>query len=122
MELKRDEIIKALECCTYGGDFNKSQVEVCSPCPYFTEGNCTDVLKENALFLINELIEGIKSRDDTISRFVETMPLVKADTLRELQIRLTREVGTYLSISIIKVEDMFKLIDQIVEEMIGEAK
>ena len=45
---------------------------------------------------------------------------VKVDTLRELQIRLTREVGTYLSISIMKVSDMFKLIDQIAEEIIGE--
>ena len=45
-----------------------------------------------------------------------------ADTLSELKIRLTREVGTYLSISIMKVSDMFKLIDQIADEIIGETK
>ena len=44
----------------------------------------------------------------------------KVNTLRELQIRLTREVGTYLSISIMKVEDMFKLIDQIAEEILNK--
>lgn len=60
MELNKEQIIKALECCTYGGDVTKSQVEVCSPCPYFNEGNCTDILKENALSLIKELTEESK--------------------------------------------------------------
>ncbi len=54
--LNAEQIIKALECCRYDGDVTKSQVEVCLPCPYFNEGNCTDVLKENALALIKELI------------------------------------------------------------------
>lgn len=51
MELNREQVIEALECCAYGGDFT----EVCSTCPYFHEGNCTDILKENALSLIKEL-------------------------------------------------------------------
>ena len=54
--------------CAYGGDFNKSQVEVCSPCPYFHEGNCTDILKENALSLIKELTkdnERLRAERDT---------------------------------------------------------
>jgi hypothetical protein len=55
--LDREQIIKALECCTYGGDATKTQVEVCLPCPYFNEGNCTDILKENALSLIKQLTE-----------------------------------------------------------------
>ncbi len=42
----------------------------------------------------------------------------KVDTLSELKICLTREVGTYLSISTMKVSDMFKLIDQIAKEML----
>lgn len=45
-----------------------------------------------------------------------------ADTLRELEIRLTREVGTYLSYSIINVADMFKLINKIAEEILEETK
>lgn len=53
--LNAEQIIKAWECCAYGGDVTKSQVEVCLPCPYFNEGNCTDVLKENALALIKQL-------------------------------------------------------------------
>ena len=44
-----EEIIKALECCVNG----KSIVEVCSRCPFFLDGNCTDLLKQNALALIN---------------------------------------------------------------------
>ena len=47
-----DEIIKALECCL-SGNVNKSAVEICSPCPFFHDGNCTDLLKQNALALIN---------------------------------------------------------------------
>lgn len=65
--MERDQIIKALECCTYGGDKTKSQVEVCSPCPYFYEGNCTQLLKEHALALIKELVkENERIKADTI--------------------------------------------------------
>lgn len=49
-----NDIIRALECCV-SGDCTKSQVEVCKPCPYFHDGNCTDLLKSNALDLINRL-------------------------------------------------------------------
>ena len=52
MKYTDDEVIKALECCL-NGNVNKSQVEVCSPCPFFHDGNCTDFLKQNALALIN---------------------------------------------------------------------
>ena len=138
MELNREQIIKALECCAYGGDATKTQVEVCLPCPYFNEGNCTDILKENALSLIKELTEEnerlrgcVKSKEEVEAIMRATYePLVKeilkeqidkaiADTLSELKNRLTREIGTYLGISIIRVEDMFNLIDKIAKEMIG---
>ena len=46
-----DDVCKALVCCL-NGDVNKSQVEVCTPCPFFHEGNCTDLLKQNALDVI----------------------------------------------------------------------
>lgn len=46
-----DDVCKALVCCL-NGDVNKSQVEVCTPCPFFYEGNCTDLLKQNALDVI----------------------------------------------------------------------
>ena len=50
--MRDNDIIKALECCV-SGDYTTSQVEVCKPCPYFHDGNCTDLLKRNALDLIN---------------------------------------------------------------------
>lgn len=86
--MERDDIIKALECCTYGGDFNKSQVEVCSPCPYFHEGNCTDVLKENALSLINELTEENERVKLEYAGFEagakHAVSFVKSDTVRKM--------------------------------------
>ena len=42
-----------------------------------------------------------------------------ADTLSELKIRLTIEIGTYCNDDTMKVADMFKLIAQIAEEIIG---
>lgn len=48
-----EEVIKALECCSQSGDLTKSQNKVCSPCPYADRGDCTGLLKANALALIN---------------------------------------------------------------------
>ena len=45
-----------------------------------------------------------------------------ADTLSELKIRLTIEIGTYCNDDTMKVADMFKLINQITEDIIGETK
>lgn len=65
-----------------------------------------NLIKENT-YLSNHLLDEVEQAKD----------LAIVDTLSELKIRLTREVGTYLSISIMKVSDMFKLIDQIAKEM-----
>ena len=66
-----------------------------------------NLIKANTYFS-NHLLDEVEQAKD----------IAIADTLSELKIRLTREVGTYLSISIMKVSDMFKLIDQIAKEMI----
>ncbi len=57
MELKRDEIIKALECCKSFRDFY-----MCDICPYCRleladDENCTNRLSQDALALIKELTE-----------------------------------------------------------------
>ena len=108
MELNREEIIKALECChTQGKD--------CLSCPYENDHSNCVYLDKNALSLINELIEGIKARDDTISRFVETMPLVKADTVRKMQTEIEARCikgGIYPAF-------VRSTINKIAEEMIG---
>ena len=49
MELKRDEIVKALECCSK---------DKCIECHYHKQENeCVDLLARQALTLINELTE-----------------------------------------------------------------
>ena len=57
--MNENDVITALECCL-NGDRAKSQVEICLPCPYFHEGNCTDLLKRNALDLIRRQQAEIK--------------------------------------------------------------
>ena len=53
MPLKREQIIKALECCTEGD---------CYPCSYGNIGaGCRDKMCEDALRLINELTEENKA-------------------------------------------------------------
>lgn len=57
--MTENEIIKALECCIFHGE-----IDVCEACPLLTNIECCDVLKENALDLINSQkaeIEKLKS-------------------------------------------------------------
>lgn len=49
MKLNKEQIIKSLECCRYGGR--------CSECACFDTPNCQAIVNENAILLINELIE-----------------------------------------------------------------
>lgn len=60
-----DDVCKALECCL-NGDVNKSQVEVCTPCPFFHEGNCTYLLKQTALDVIRHQRATIEFLQKTI--------------------------------------------------------
>ncbi len=63
--MNNNDIITALECCL-NGNRTQSQVKLCSPCPFFHEGNCTDLLKRNALDLIKRQraeIEKLKVRE-----------------------------------------------------------
>lgn len=57
MELNREQIIKALECCKSFRDFY-----MCDICPYYRleladDENCTNRLSQDALALIKELTE-----------------------------------------------------------------
>ena len=51
MELNREQIIKALECCTVGIGTE------CEKCPYMRTAYCNDVLKKDILCYIKELTE-----------------------------------------------------------------
>lgn len=50
-----EQIIKALECCRYGGR--------CAECPCFEMPNCQAMVNENAIALINSQEQRIKELD-----------------------------------------------------------
>ena len=119
MELKRDEIIKALECC------NKDD---CDNCPN-TFGNCYSNLAGYALSLIKELTEEnerLKAscsylkpiRAFTEEEMEQTIKesLVRADTVREMQEKVYEVAHDVNGIDAYWITSM---IDQIAEEMIG---
>lgn len=64
------EVKKALEYCLQSGDFTKTQDEICSPCPYSNCGDCTGLLKANALDLINRL-GGMNEKNENIIRVAD---------------------------------------------------
>lgn len=78
-----DEIIKALECCLNGNVY-KSAVEICSPCPFFHDGNCTDLLKQNALALINRQKAEIESLQTVHADMTESLRLA-AEANKDMQ-------------------------------------
>ena len=70
--------------------------------------------------VIKELTEGIKARDDTISRFIETMPLVKADTVKKMRELLTTffDIDDMLKYNEVDADYINEQINRIAEEMI----
>ena len=71
MKLKRDEIIKALECCT-------SEVTIefnCSECPYIRKG-CNIAVMRDALALIKELTEKNEKWQTVALKQEDTMQMI----------------------------------------------
>ena len=144
MELNRDQIIKALECCLIQG-------AECRKCPMVhTHALCYREIKRNALALIKELTEEnerLKAenelvqvshdslrelyRTDTdallnvLSNFREETADIITDTVRKMQKRLHEktfidtlgETGNY---KMIRKSVMLVDIDQIAKEMLEE--
>ena len=141
MELNREQIIKALECCISGDD--------CTMCPLCEVQSCPCVLNEDSLALIKELTQANeqlsesydhleKTKDEVLSeraRLVwenerlmkERIALgdivsiardqAKADTVRKMQDMVTMHFGTYTQNDTVKILDVFKMLDQIAKEM-----
>ena len=84
MELKRDDIIKALECCP--------EQEYCGDCPYDIECMGMEFLILDALSLIKELTEENERVKLEYAGFEagakHAVSFVKADTVRKMQERL----------------------------------
>ena len=103
MELKRDDIIKALECCA-----NKAEGCLCSDCPFVRSRYCTNRLRENALLLIKELTEENERLNQTITQLgknndeiARVYPLAikeaEANTVRKMQGILENRINNKLS-------------------------
>ena len=135
--MKKDLIIKALECCISGDD--------CTICPLCDEQSCPCVLNENALALINELAEEnerlaslctskdviigdmnaenerlraeISVKKKLLDKSVEVEDKVKADTVRKMQERLLKRFGDD-SNRVFSNYNIHRYIDQIAKEML----
>lgn len=148
MELKRDLIIKALECC------KSPKLTKCDGCPREKEdGHCMYRLNEDALSLIKELTEQVEKDNKTIIDLyheaetylaqrdclrnqvknlteenekigIENFELVcelsriKDSTVRKMQERLTKEFNRMHITNFITVEVRQWIIDQIAKEML----
>ena len=128
MELKREEIIKALECC-------EQEVKDCPYCPLTRDYSpCSTTMAKNALSLINELTEENERLKHTISllgknndELARVLPLAKkevevetrADTVSEMQERLK---NTFDHRGLVGVDIIEKRIDQIAKEMLEETE
>ena len=134
MELNREQIIKALECCL--------ESEYCATCPATDYCSNIDDLMGKAFDLIKELTEenerlteelakSYKALDEQMNFYcsftqskVSNCPIddevakVKPDTVREIQTRFAMHFGTYTYQDIVKVRDVFRVLDQIAKEML----
>lgn len=91
MELNREQIVKALECC--------GEMHECSICPRYDRNNdlCQEDLHADALALIREQAEKIErlSRTrymvspDGRTEMIPSVESVKADTVRKMQERFS---------------------------------
>ena len=80
MNLSKEEIIKSLECCRYGGR--------CSQCVGFEMPICQAFVNENAILLINELIEENQEVRSNWQKLKDAYDEVCVETIDEFADRL----------------------------------
>lgn len=106
-----NEIIKALECCTYTSDWNMR----CSECPFSNSINCRVLLATNALTLITSQQAEIERLRDMVSANEGVLPqyeqLIKAEAIQEFAERLRKRVSGV---------GVHNAIDCIEREMVGD--
>ena len=133
--LNAEQVVKALKYCTDGGR--------CLDCRYdkgnsFTKEGCMASHMRDALALINSQEQRIKELGEEkerlkldvevcgaeLSRYTENIVQMakqdRADTVQNIQLRLAVHFGTYTDTDMVKVADVFRLLDKIANEMLEE--
>lgn len=113
MELNKEQIIKALECCRYGGR--------CAECAAFDTPNCVAIVNEHAIAHIKELTEENESLCAANAHILGTLlNEIKADTVREFAERLiyTLCINNEENTEIFDYAYTLETIDQIAKEML----
>lgn len=101
-----EQIIKALECCRYGGR--------CEECPCFDIPNCKALANDNALALINRQKAEIEEQDQAIINALHRMGEIRAEAVKEFAERLKQERKKIYPLYTI---DLFaEVIDNLVKE------
>ena len=131
MELNREHIIKALECCV-------NPEECCEDCILLEDRNCGVNLLKNALSLIKELIEEnerLRNRvvckvvipdekleeikNECLEKVELDIKAIQADTVREMQERVLKVTKPLNAVGVGFLETV---LEDIAEEMLGETK
>jgi hypothetical protein len=135
MELNREQIIKALECCTSGHCYIGEGCPLADMDDYDDDiTKCTSELSEHALALIKELINDkaeLKHQiqeeivEDDINLFDEYTRMLhegirkaKANTVQQIQLKMAMHYGTYTDKDMTPITEVFSLLDQIAKEML----
>jgi hypothetical protein len=129
MELNREQIIKAMECCRTNSEMD------CIDCPYRNKGNdlyagCVNTLLVDALSLIKELTEEnerLRAENDDLCDNIACLEFdnenAERRTVRKMQEQLKMEIdGFGRKDGFVTKETVCWFIDQIAEEVIGEVK
>ena len=114
MELNREQIVKALECCIIGD---------CEPCAYRSIINCRDHLCGDVLSLINELAEeneGLRAENTKWqARLRSECEYTEKITVRKYREQLHRAFAHSDSKDKFNKGVFLEMVDLIAEEMIG---
>ena len=111
MELNREQIVKALECCAKVGGHRDAHY--CNDCPLHGE-RCALKLPKNAIALIREQDERIAAFVIMLTKAYEFCKKTKADTVRKMQERLHENFRDSAAYTRSYIHDG---IDQIAKEM-----
>ena len=119
------EVVKALECCA-----NNPNDCVCyeSKCPLFGQ-KCIDILSKNALDLITRQKAVIKNltsgkcvylSDDETTEYCVEGPCPNYKTEAQIKVEAYKEFAERLKEWFRKESEVYKLIDNLLKELVGE--